>query len=374
MAKPRKSKPKGAKSGKGSSPPPTAEDSRLPPLTEGSSLPPPAEGSFPPPLAEGSFPSPLSDPILLRMCVDVDTIGLGLYSFVNAVLADKGFPPISRVVAVNPQRVELGQGQRGYRVDVEALTETGERVLIEVQLSTFKGMNERSMLYAQGQFDRGSETGEALGKVVGDIPRVIVVNILDYVLRPSGRSFPQVVLPVYLEAPFEVAFRNLVIHHLQLPLFRKIALDLSNPLHCWLRAFCLAQDHNKSMKEVVMGEPKLKEYYDDDPGFKQFVDRHWLVAGDPDARHAYFMWRREVISRALELRGIMEEGIAEGEAKGRAERDLEIALKAFNKARRLGEDFSIMARRLRDLGISSAAVKAARKQVESKRPPGNGRP
>ena len=127
-----------------------------------------------------------------------------------------------------------------------------------------------------------------------------------------------------------------------------------------------------------MGEPKLNAFHDADPGVKRFVDRHEAVARDPVARLEYFMCRYEEMFRALESRDMKDEGIAEGIAKGiakgRAERDLEIALKAFKKAGRHGEDFSIMARRLRDLGISPAAVEAAREQVESERPPGDGRP
>ena len=114
------------------------------------------------------------------------------------------------------------------------------------------------------------------------------------------------------------------------------------------------------MKKIVMGEPGLKSFYDSDPGFRQFVDRHELVAGDPETRRAYNTWRNEQWLRALELRDIRNEG--------KAERDLEIALEAFKKLGP-GEDFSSIERLLSTLGISPNAVQTAREQVESERSP-----
>jgi hypothetical protein len=116
---------------------------------------------------------PLADPVFAQICDGVETIGLGLESFVNAVLVDSGAPPISSVVEVTPQRIGHGQGFRSYRVDVVAATETGERVLVEVQSSSFESMNQRSMLYVQSNLDRGSKRGEKLEDVIG-IPRIVV--------------------------------------------------------------------------------------------------------------------------------------------------------------------------------------------------------
>ena len=130
----------------------------------------------------------------------------------------------------------------------------------------------------------------------------------------------------------------------------------------------MAWDGNKLMKEVVMGEPELKSFYDHEPGFLQFVERHALVAGDPETRREYDTWRHEQWLRALDLRDKINEGRAEGRAEGIDLGKLEIALEAFKKAGP-GEDFSIIERRLIDWGVSPNAVQTARKLVESERPP-----
>ena len=244
-------------------------------------------------LGRNSSLPPLADPVLASICRNVETSGLALRSFANAVLADSESPLISGVVEVTHKRVQFGRDPRSCRLGVEAVTETGDRVLVEAESSPFEYVNQWSLLYLLGRLDRGSETGGTLDKVTNGARRRVVVNILDYVVRPSGGSFHQVAQWTYQEAPFEAAFPGFEVHHLQLPKFRQIELDLSKPLHCWLRALCLARERHELMKEVVMGEPGLKSFHDGDPGFRQFVERHELVAGDPETRRAYDAWRNE---------------------------------------------------------------------------------
>ena len=111
-----------------------------------------------------------------------------------------------------------------------------------------------------------------------------------------------------------MAVPDFEIHHLQLPKFKEVDLDLAKPLHLWLRALCLAQDGDKLMREVVMGEPELKAYYEADPGFRQFVDRHRQVAGDPAFHKEYKKWLREEMLWAQELKDITDEARDEGRA------------------------------------------------------------
>ena len=133
-----------------------------------------------------------------------------------------------------------------------------------------------------------------------------------------------------------------------------------------------------------MRDRGLNAFYESDPGFKQFVDRHGTVAGDPDAIKEYNLWlmeeRLQLNEYALrEARGYdkgLAEGLAEGEAKGLAEGEakglaegeakiLGIALKAFQKARP-GEDLSAIAQLLSDFGIPPDVIQTAREQVEGR--------
>ena len=71
---------------------------------------------------------------------------------------------------------------------------------------------------------------------------------------------------------------------------------------------------------------------------------------------------RDVFAKAEE-RGKIE-GIIEGEAKGRAKRDMEIALVMFRQ-HRPGTSYEAITRTLKDLGVSNETIEAAYKQYKA---------
>jgi hypothetical protein len=101
--------------------------------------------------------------------------------------------------------------------------------------------------------------------------------------------------------------------------------DLKNPLHLWLIAICRAHYGKRSIKEVVNMDTALKNFYETDPGFAQYVDRFDLVAADPKVVRAYKkwcandLWFKDAIGK---LEAMAE---ARGEAKKKAEADARIA-------------------------------------------------
>ncbi|MDR0671481.1 MAG: Rpn family recombination-promoting nuclease/putative transposase [Oscillospiraceae bacterium] len=306
----------------------------------------------------GFTPPPLADPVITAIFQDASVSGLAMKSLLNASLADSGDALISDVVTVTPQRVHTGTGERGYRIDVEAVTAAGEIVLCDVQLRPFSATNERSLLYGEQSLSGGARRGDTLTVVTANLPRVIVLNILDFVLRPSGRNFHQVAELTYREAPRERAVERFEIHHLQLPVFRELKPDFKSPLHCWLTAICRAQEQKVFLREVVEMDAALKAYCEVDPGFAQFVERHGYVASLPQVRKEYKLWQIEQVVIGEENARIL--------AKGRAERDMEIALKFFRKAKSESDHSRIM-ENLRDLDIQEEIIEAAGKQAKSER-------
>jgi hypothetical protein len=306
----------------------------------------------------GFTPPPLADPVITAIFQDVNVCGLAMKSLLNASLADSDDALISDVVTVTPQRIHTGTGERGYRIDVEAASVKGEIVLCDVQLQPFMAMNERSLLYGEQSLSGEARRGNKLSAVTAKIPRVIVLNILDFVLRQAGRNFHQVAELAYREAPRERAVEKFEIHHLQLPKFRELEPDFKSPLHCWLAAICRAQEQKVLLKEVVNMDAALQTFYEDDPGFAQFVERHGYVASLPEVRKEYKLWQIEQV--------VMGEEIERAKAKGRTERDMEIALKTFRNAK-TGGDLSRIIETLSDFDISEETIKIAMKQTESER-------
>jgi len=268
-------------------------------------------------------PTPLSDPVFEAIFQDAEVSGLAMKSLLNATLEDSGDMLVGDVISVTPQKVHSGVGTRGYRIDVEAKTASGEIALVEVQLTVFASTIERALLYAEQSLGSYTKRGATLSEAASGMPRVIVVNILEKELRKSG-GFHQVVELLYREAPYERATDRLEIHNLELSKYRKLKnVEPKKPLHCWLTAICRSQDSKTSLEEVVRMDSQLQEFEKQDAGFAQFVKRYGYVAGTPEVRHAYRRWEYDQILNKLEEERIaakhaaeMEESNAEAEAIG----------------------------------------------------------
>ena len=245
-------------------------------------------------------PTPLSKPVLEAIFQNADVSGLALKSLINATLEDSDDMPIGEVISVIPESVHSETSRRGYRLDVKATSNGNEIALVEVQLSQFSSMVERSLLYAEQALASGAERGMKLSKVISAMPRVISVNVLGVDARATG-GFHQVVELLYREPPYEQATDRFMIHNLELSKFRAMGIErLCNPLYCWLAALCRSQYEKKCMTEVVAMDAQLQEFYDHDPGFAQFVDRYGIVAATPEVRKAYRHWEYEMILERLE--------------------------------------------------------------------------
>ena len=275
-------------------------------------------------LDEWITPTPLSDPVLTAIFQNAEVSGFVMRSLLNATLEDSGDKPISKVVTVTPQSVHSDTSSRGFRIDVKTWTEDGEIALFEVQLKPFSAMVERALLYAEQALASDAKRGQELEEVASAMPKVIVVNMLEKAIRKTG-GFHQVVELLYKEPPYERATDKLSIHNLELDKFRKMEKleeeKAGTPLRCWLSAICRSQDTKKPMTEVVKMDPELQAYYDIDPGFAQFVERHGVVAAMPDIRNAYRRWEYDqILDRLDEERRVAEHKaeVAEGELRGEA--------------------------------------------------------
>jgi hypothetical protein len=231
-------------------------------------------------------------------------------------------------------------------------------------------MTERNLLYSAHSLYRNARRGDELSDVVKKMPRVIVIDILDFVLRPSSADFHQPAGLLFLKRPVEWASDKLEIHIIQLPLFKAMAPDFKNPLHCWLTAITRARDQGKSLKEVVEMDPALKEFREADPGFAQFVDRYGIVASTPEMLKAYNDWQIAQMAWEEEIAWVEAKGIdkgkAEGIAEGIAKNQLNIALVLF-RAVKPGDDSLDAIKTARDYGIPEDIIRAAKGQAEAER-------
>jgi predicted transposase/invertase (TIGR01784 family) len=254
-----------------------------------------------------------------------------------------------------------GKEARGYRVDVEATTDAGEIIVVEVQLQDFRLINERLLLYCQSNFASIPKVDERLIDALKRLPRIIGLTILDFTLYGTGSDFHQIGELVYWKEPRNRITDRFQIHRLVPPKFRISKPNFKNSLHCWLTAICKAQEGKASLKEIVEMDVNLKKLYSGAQGFAQFVDHYNLVASDPETREQYKRWQTERMVMAAE----QEIRRAEHRAEGRAENQIEIALKAFSYAKSAA-DLPEIEMTLEKFGVPKDVIKSACERVKAK--------
>ncbi|MDR3153313.1 MAG: Rpn family recombination-promoting nuclease/putative transposase [Deltaproteobacteria bacterium] len=315
-------------------------------------------------------PSPLADTVVTAMFKNSDAAGLGMESLVNAALADSESELIGKVTHLQSQHVHSNVGQKSWRTDVEAETDKREVVILESQLTKFAKTSKRSLIYCQTRLTDRTLPGGTLDQALADLPRVVMVNLLDFKLTPARQYFHEVLKPCLCKAPPEPLDDVFEVHHLLLPLFEQIEPDPDNPLHCWLTALLRAHRSNKLMGEVVDKDPILKKFRGADKGFAQIVDRHYTVASNPEERMRYESWMIERTLNQENIRALVNEGKAiakaEGKAEGKAENQLEIAMAFFRRAQP-GADLSAVARELKSLNIPEDIIRSARERASAER-------
>jgi len=148
------------------------------------------------------------------------------------------------------------------------------------------------------------------------MPRVIAIDILDYVVRRDSPDYFQPVKLLYGKEPRRVALPHFSIYALQLPLLRSAEPDFTDNLYCWLYLLDMAHREKKTITEVLAMTPALQPFTARDAGFAQYCERYNLAASSPRVRDEYFRWINEQMRQAGMMEGAREEGYEAGVRAG----------------------------------------------------------
>ncbi len=257
---------------------------------------------------------PLSDSVFSCIFADPSTT-VAMLEIINAVLTDAGDEPIQAITEMNSQYSVLGEriGARGGRLDIRAVAEDGALFDIEVQLSGQLYMNDRSWFYGSRLLSEAFREGEDYR----NMPRVRVINLLDFVLREDHPDYLQPIGLMYKKAPASVASDAFRVYNIELPKFRAGYQTLESakddPLTRWL--YLLEQGYKDENEMEVL--TNMTE------GMRAFAKKYHRSLDDPKLRDLYELdlsARRDqaAIAQSAEEKG-RKEGRAEGRKEGRAE-------------------------------------------------------
>ena len=260
--------------------------------------------------------SPLADPVAGAIFANAEVAGLASESLIRATLKAENEPMlVGKIISVTPQRNHSSPLRRGCRVDVDIQTDANEIVRYEVQIVPDAYIMIRDLFSASHLFTENSSKGDTSAKMAVNMPKVIYINILGYVLRKSNTDMVQPFKIMYTKAPQEVAIPNFGGYNIQLPMLLKMDANFEDDLYCWCYALYTAHNQKKTIGEVVAMTPELQTFAERDAGFQQFHDRYDHVSADPQTRREYVLWFNE----ALREEGIKEWARQDGRQEGRQE-------------------------------------------------------
>ncbi|MFB9274269.1 Rpn family recombination-promoting nuclease/putative transposase [Cohnella cellulosilytica] len=247
-----------------------------------------------------------------------------LIGLLNAVLRRDGKARITNVIIVDDTRLsrELVENKEVV-MDIKCEVEGEENVNVEMQIRRYERMDSRSLYYVSGML------GDSLrqGQPYSSVKRAIGINILDHVYLPLDKYHST--FHLYEDEQRDYLLTDLLeLHFIECPKFRKLAFDLHDPLHRWLRF--LEQSTTREQLKELMGVDEV---------IKEAEERLDYLASDEETRGLYRMREKALHDQAslvedAEQRGIkqgLERGLKQGMKQGSEQRQKEIALKMLEE-------------------------------------------
>lgn len=220
---------------------------------------------------------PLSDSVFSYIFADKD-LTVSMQELIDSVLTDAGDPLIGKVKSVQAQYSVQKRmvSTHGGRLDARVEAADGTLFDIEVQIYLEPSMNDRSWFYGSALMSEEFREGQPYH----ELPRVRVINLLDFVLREEHPDLLQPIGLLYRKKPATAtdAFR---IYNIELPKFRDTNPTLESvkddPLLRWLYLLDVGYKNDHEL-EVLSNMTE---------GMRAFAKRYKVSLNDPDLRRMY---------------------------------------------------------------------------------------
>ena len=232
------------------------------------------------------------------------------------------------IKSITIQNPEIPKNMKDGKVgilDVRAELNGDEITEVEMQVQDQHNIDKRSPTYLTKIYSDQLKEGEQYIEV----KKVVVINILnfDYYKRNSYHSVARMMFEESKEnekvdlgyiVEDKYATKDLEMHFIELPKFRKKDPDMSNKLEQWLCLICNEED------KIKMAESKNEEI----EKAKKELEK---LAMNPEDRELYEL-RLKAIRDEMNIR---YSGYVDGKAEGKNERNIEIAKKMLKKCMKI---------------------------------------
>lgn len=233
-----------------------------------------------------------------------------LLNLINAVRMDYNQEPFEEVKVINTFNLKETINDKqsiapkvGRRLDVRAITKSGETVLIEIQRVGNQSFVYRSLYYWAKCYVSNLRNNEKYN----DLKQVIVINILDFNLLKDINKEHSCYVIKELETN-HILTNHFEMHFLELQKYLSTNSNLKEELDAWFY-FLTIREKIEKMEEImdilVKKNPIMKEVYDE---YNKFADTKDLFENYAEYEKNYF----DILALSEErIRG-REEGREEG--------------------------------------------------------------
>ncbi|WP_416487575.1 Rpn family recombination-promoting nuclease/putative transposase [Brachyspira hyodysenteriae] len=233
-----------------------------------------------------------------------------LLNLINAVRTDYNQEPFEEVKVINTFNLKETINDKqsiapkvGRRLDVRAVTKSGETVLVEIQRIGNQSFVYRSLYYWAKCYVSNLRNNEKYN----DLKQVIVINILDFNLLKDIDKKHSCYVIKELETN-HILTNHFEMHFLELQKYLSSNSNLKEELDAWFY-FLTIKEKIEKMEEImdilVKKNPIMKEVYDE---YNKFADTKDLFENYAEYEKNYF----DILALSEErIRG-REEGREEG--------------------------------------------------------------
>lgn len=233
-----------------------------------------------------------------------------LLAFLNRTFVDAGESPLSEIILMNPYTGKDSPHDKQSIFDIQAKTNTGELINVEMQLFNRYDNEKRTLYYWSKQYSGQLEEGQSYKR----LKKCVTINILNFTILPNDRYHN--VFHLREDHSDITLIDDIEIHFLELSKLDEIAVPIEGGLVNWL--MFLKSEDKTNWEVLTMNEPTLRKA----------MDTLEFLSHNEEARRLYEMRQKVLHDEASMLAGALEEGENKGKrevAKNLLEMGIDIA-------------------------------------------------
>jgi predicted transposase/invertase (TIGR01784 family) len=238
-----------------------------------------------------------------------------LISFLNSLFSGKK-SEIEDVQYLNAEHLGDGYGDRRAVFDVYCKTADGGRFIVEMQKAEQEYFKDRSIYYSTYPIREQAPQG----KWDYRLEDIYTVGILNFVFPDGEYSSDSLIHEIKLKDVEDnhIFYDKLTFIYLEMPKFQKREDELETMFDKWLFAL--------SNLSKLLERPKALQ----DRIFTRLFEQAEIAHFTPKERNEYVASRKEYWDNYSIVETAMKKGLAEGQAKGRAEVAKNLKLMGFS--------------------------------------------